>query len=219
MAAQDRQRLREAVVAACRAMNASGINQGMSGNVSVRHGRGCLITPSAVPYETMEPDQVVALSLGGRWRGDRRPSSEWRMHVDIYRERPEAGAVIHAHPTFCTALACLHEPIPPFHYMVAVAGGDDVRCARYATFGTRELSRHMLEALSGRSACLLANHGLICFGDDLDHALWRAVEVEALARQYWHARMLGTPVLLDRAQMDEVHEQFRNYRPAREKGR
>jgi L-fuculose-phosphate aldolase len=103
--------------------------------------------------------------------------------------------------------------------MVAVAGGDDVRCARYATFGTRELSRHMLEALSGRSACLLANHGLICFGDDLDHALWRAVEVEAVARQYWHARMLGTPVLLDRAQMDEVHEQFRNYRPAREKGR
>lgn len=199
-------------------MGRAGINQGTAGNVSVRAGNGCLITPSGVPYEAMTPGQVVRIDAGGRVQGSPRsaaanlaPSSEWRMHADIYARFDAAGAVVHAHPPHATALACHGRGIPAFHYMVAVGGGPDIRCASYATFGTAALSRHMLDALEGRRACLLANHGMICFGADLDAALALAVEVETLARQYLLALTIGEPPRLDEAQMAEVLEKFRHY--------
>ena len=133
------------------------------------------------------------------------------MHRDIYASRPEAGAVLHAHPTFATALSCLRRDIPAFHYMVAVAGGSDIRCADYALFGTQDLSDKMLAALEGRRACLLGTHGMICFHDDLAKVLWLGIEVEALARQYWHAIQIGEPVILDDRQMHEVLERFADY--------
>ncbi len=192
-------------------MNAAGINQGTSGNVSARTARGFLITPSGIAYSQMTPGQIVAMDLDGNAVGPCAPSSEWRMHRDIYRERPEARSVVHTHATFCTALSCLRRGIPAFHYMVAVAGGSDIRCARYATFGTQALSANMTEALAERRACLLANHGMICFGDGLDHALWLAVEVETLARQYWYASQAGRPTLLSEGEMRRVRAQFAGY--------
>lgn len=210
MGLQDKKAPATAIIEVCRAMNASGLNQGTSGNVSVRHGDGFLITPSGVPYDALLPDDIVVMSLEGEAEeGD--PSSEWRMHRDIYRGRTEAGAVLHAHPTFCTALSCLHQDIPPFHYMVAVAGGGDIRCAPYATFGTPELSEGMLGAMKDRRACLLANHGMICFAEHLDETLALGIEVETLARQYWHARQMGEPILLTGAQMEEVTAKFKTY--------
>jgi len=204
-------RLRQALIATARRMNALGINQGTSGNVSARVEGGFLITPSGVAYDEMAPGQVVEMDLDGGHRDGQRPSSEWRMHGDIYRGRPEAGAVVHTHATFCTALACLHREIPAFHYMVAVAGGASIRCADYATFGTQALSDNMLRALEGRRACLLANHGTICFGPDLKKALALAVEVETLARQYWHAGQAGEPILLSEAEINTVLELFKSY--------
>ena len=203
--------LRRKIIAACHEMNALGINQGTSGNVSARVAGDFLITPSGVPYDEMAPEQVVEMDLEGGHRGDFAPSSEWRMHRDIYRGRPEAGAVVHTHATFCTALACLRREIPAFHYMVAVAGGTNIRCAGYATFGTQALSDTMLRALEGRAACLLANHGMICFGPELKKALALAVEVETLARQYWHACQAGDPVLLSDEEMTAVLERFESY--------
>lgn len=211
MARSTHAELRQAIIAACREMTALGINQGTSGNVSARVAGGFLITPSGVAYDEMAAAQVVEMDLEGGHRGDLAPSSEWRMHRDIYRARPEAGAVVHSHATFCTALACLHREIPAFHYMVAVAGGDSIRCAGYATFGTQALSDAMLRALEGRRACLLANHGMICFGADLKAALALAVEVETLARQYWHACQAGEPALLSAAEMKTVLERFKSY--------
>lgn len=210
---RDHVRLRKALVATARSMNGLGINQGASGNVSARAGKGFLITPSALPYDQTGPDDIVFMDMDGTPRDKRKPSSEWRFHRDIYAARPEAGAIVHTHATHATSLACLHKSIPSFHYMVAMAGGDDIRCAPYATYGTQELSDHALEALRGRKACLLANHGMIAFGSDLEGALALAVEVESLARQYWQALQIGKPKLLTRAQMAEVIEKFSDYRP------
>jgi L-fuculose-phosphate aldolase len=203
--------LRQELIATARAMNASGINQGKSGNLSVRDGAGCLITPSALAYEALQPDDIVALDERGEPSGRRVPSSEWSMHWAILKARSEAGAVVHAHPTYATALACHGRGIPAFHYMVAVAGGRDVRCAEYATFGSEQLASSALRALEGRSACLLAHHGLVAFGPELGSALALAIEVETLARQYWHALQLGAPPLLDDAEMERVLEKFRSY--------
>ena len=216
--APDEAALRRAILDACLRMNREGLNQGTSGNVSARVPGGMLVTPSGIPYEETAPDQIVRVAEDGSWEGPWRPSSEWRMHLDIYRARPEAGAVVHVHSTHATALACLRRGIPAFHYMVAAAGGRDLRCARYATFGTQALSEAMLEALEGRRACLLANHGQIAFGPTLGKALWLAGEVEALARQYVAACALGEPAILSDAEMDAVLELFRNYgrQPARE---
>ncbi len=209
---------RRAVIDACLRMERLGINQGTSGNVSVRTPSGCLITPSGVDYQTMTPAQVVHIDFAGNVLGsprgasrEVRPSTEWRMHTDIYGHFDDAGAIVHAHPPHATALACQGRGIPPFHYMVAVAGGTDIRCARYATFGTSELSSHMIEALDGRRACLLANHGIICFHEDLDRALALAAEVETLARQYLLALVIGEPKRLGRKQMAEVVEKFKGY--------
>ncbi len=192
-------------------MNALGINRGTSGNLSVRIAGGLLITPSGVPYDSLRPGKIVAMQIDGSHTGAWEPSSEWRLHRDIYRARENAGAVVHAHPGFATALACLRRGIPAFHYMIAVAGGSDIRCAPYATFGTQALSDGALQALDGRTACLLANHGMVCLGSDLAAALALAVEVEALAAQYWRACQLGAPKLLSKAQMAEVLDRFATY--------
>lgn len=205
------QDLREQLVAVARRMNGSGLNQGTSGNLSARIPGGLLITPSSLAYELMEPTDLVAIDWQGRplREGGRRPSSEWRLHADVLAARPELQAVLHCHPIHGTALACHDKGIPPFHYMTAVAGGDDIRCAPYATFGTEELSRFTVEALVDRKACLLARHGLVTAGDNLDQALGIAVEVETLARMYLQALQLGEPPLLSDRQMQAVHAQFR----------
>ena len=202
---------RQQIIDACLEMNREGINQGTSGNISARCDGGSLITPSGVPYHAMRTDQIVFVDDDGGYYGEWLPSTEWRMHHDIYQARPDAGAIVHAHSTYCTALSCLREGIPPFHYMIGVGGGTDIRCADYATFGTAALSHNMLRALEGRTACLLANHGMICFAPSLATALWLAVEVETLARQYWIARQAGEPVLLDDAEMTRVLARFKTY--------
>lgn len=224
---------RAALVAAARRMNPLGINTGRAGNVSMRWHRGgedgMLVTPSAMAYETMAIDDVVWVALAVpadedpdaeepvRRHGVRRPSSEWRLHRDLYCAREEAGAIVHVHAPFATTLACMPrihvEGIPAFHYMIARAGGDDIRCAPYATFGTRALSIHARKAIEGRRACLLAQHGMVAIGAGPDEALETAVEVESLARIYWQALQAGEPALLDAQAMSEVKKRFARYRP------
>ncbi len=201
---------RQAVINTCLAMNALGINQGMSGNVSVRTEEGFLVTASGVAYDAMTDEHIVEIANDG-WQSDYQPSSEWRMHRDIYRTRAEAGAVVHVHSTYASALSCLREDIPAFHYMIATSGGNTLRCAQYATFGTAELSKNMLAAIEGRRACLLANHGQICFAEDLDSALGLAVEIETLCRQYAIAGQAGEPVILGEGEMGRVLEKFKTY--------
>lgn len=198
------------VIATALAMNAKGINSGMSGNVSIRSGDGMLITPSSVDYELLIESDIVPMAADGTWTAtnDRRPSSEWRFHLDVYAARPDVGAIVHCHPTAATAIASHARGIGPFHYMVGVAGGHDIRCAPYATFGTPELSANVVEALANRRACLMANHGIIAVGADLHQALNIAVEVEVLASQYLAALAIGEPVELTSAQMDEVLEKM-----------
>ena len=207
----DEQALRQEIIATAIAMNARGINRGKSGNVSARTASGFLVTPTALAYESMHPGDVVAMNMDGTAHGARAPSSEWRFHRDIYAARTEAQAVVHVHSPFATTLSCLERGIPAFHYMIAVAGGSDIRCAPYATFGTQELSDHALGALEGRRACLLANHGMIAVGANLADALALAIEVEALAEQYWRALQIGEPRLLYAAEMAVVLEKFRTY--------
>ena len=211
MAKPGHKRLRRAIIDACLEMNRTGINQGTSGNISARVKGGMLITPSGVPYEEMTPAQIVLIDDDGGYYGDFLPSTEWRMHYDIYRSVDAAGAVVHSHAPMCTALSCLRVGIPAFHYMIGVGGGGDIRCADYATFGTEALSANMLKALEDRTACLLANHGMICHAIDLKKAKWLAVEVETLARQYWHARQAGEPVILPDDEMARVLARFRTY--------
>jgi len=188
-----------------------GLNQGASGNVSVRLRDGFLITPSGLPNDTLEPALMVFVDMEGQAGGSLKPSSEWRIHRDLYRARPEVAAVVHAHSPHAVSLSCLRRDIPAFHYMVAAAGGKDIRCAGYATFGTQALSDWVLAALQNRRACLMANHGLVAIGASLDAALALAVEVEELCAQYWRAKLMGEPVLLSDAEMDEVLERFRHY--------
>jgi L-fuculose-phosphate aldolase len=215
MKADEELALREAVIATALAMNAAGINRGKSGNVSARWRDdafdGFLVTPTGVPYDRTTPDLIVAMTLAGEARGNVLPSSEWRFHRDIYAARADVHAIVHTHAPFATTLACMHRGIPPFHYMVAVAGGKDIRCAPYATFGTQELSDHAVAALAGRRACLLANHGMIAIGASLDSALALAIEVESLAEMYWRALQIGEPAPLPDAEMDIVLEKFRTY--------
>lgn len=193
------------------AMNARGINNGTSGNVSVRVEDGMLVTPSGVPYERLQPASIIRMNFEMGWAplGDSpaaslRPSSEWRFHLDIMKSRPEVNAVVHAHPTAATALSAHSRGIEAFHYMVGMAGGHDIRCADYATFGTEQLSANALVALEDRTACLLAHHGILAVGQDLERALALAVEVEVLAAQYLAAMTLGEPPLLSAEQMDDV---------------
>jgi L-fuculose-phosphate aldolase len=211
----DEPSLRAEIIATARAMTIRGLNRGTSGNVSARVAAGFLVTPSGMACETMQADDVVAMSAEGTARGPRAPSSEWRFHRDIYAARADVHAIVHAHSAFATTLACLGTDIPAFHYMIAVAGGTDIRCAPYATFGTQQLSDHALRALEGRKACLLANHGMIAVGANLAGAFGLAVEVEALAEQYWLALQIAKPNVLSDAEMAVVLEKFRTYGQAR----
>jgi L-fuculose-phosphate aldolase len=214
--AKEEHQLRTGIVAACRRMNALGINQGTSGNISARFGERMLITPSGVPYDTMGADDIAALPIEGEygaWDGPLAPSTEWRFHLDITRARPEVGAIVHTHSTYATTLAIARKEIPACHYMIAAAGGTTIRCADYATYGTKELSDNALAALEDRTCCLLANHGMIATGANLDKAMWLAVELETIAKQYYLSLAIGGPVLLPDAEIAHVMEGFKSYGP------
>lgn len=204
--------LRLRVATTARRLSGQGMNPGRSGNLSARVAGGFVITPSGAAYDTLHPDDLVFLDAeGNRGGGQREPSSEWRLHRDIYARIPEAGAVVHTHSPFATTLACLRRGIPSFHYEVAFAGGADIRCAPYATFGTQELSDRALEALEGRRACLLANHGALAWGTSLEDAAGLGEKVEALARLYWQVLQAGEPVLLPADEMKLIVDKFKGY--------
>lgn len=203
--------LRQPLIDTARAMQGLGLNKGTSGNVSVRHDNGFYITPTGLAYASLSPDDIPLMQMDGSHSGLRKPSSEWRFHRDLYAARPEIGAVVHAHSPFAVTLACLRREIPPFHYMIARFGGDTIRCADYALFGTQALSDAALLAMQGRKGCLLANHGLLVAGRNLSEALALAVELEELCEQYWRACQLGEPVLLNNVEMAAVIEKFSGY--------
>jgi L-fuculose-phosphate aldolase len=204
--------LRAAVIAACRGIERCGLTHGTSGNVSLRRDRQhFFVSPTGMAYDALEPDDIPLMNFDGHWFGRRRPSSEWRFHRDILKSRNDAGAIVHTHSRYATALACSGRGIPAFHYMVAVAGGADIRCAPYFTFGTQELSDAAIAALEGRRACLLANHGVIAVGSDLASALALAGEVENLAAQYCTTLAVGQPRVIDDLEMGRVVGRFRTY--------
>ncbi|MDX2024454.1 MAG: class II aldolase/adducin family protein [Deltaproteobacteria bacterium] len=209
--------LRQQIVNVSLDLAPKGLSRGTSGNVSARVPEGYLITPSGVPYEALTPESIVSVGLDETPDEDTfpRPSSEWRFHRDIYRARPDAQAIVHAHPPFSTALACMNQGIPAFHYMVAAAGGNDLRCATYATFGTQELSDSILVALQDRKACLIGNHGIVAMGSNLAAALALTVTVEDLAEQYVRVLQMGKPVLLPDDEMARVLEKFKTYGKAK----
>lgn len=205
--------LRQAIIDKCRWMNAEGLNQGTSGNISARFGDRLLITPSATPYEGMTPEMIASMPLDrdyGSFEGPLNPSSEWRFHLDIMRARPEIGAIVHTHSTYATIVAVTRRAIPACHYMIAAFGGSTIRCAPYARYGTPELSAHAVAALEDRMGCLLGSHGMIALGDTLDKAMWHAVELETLARQYYHALLIGGPVILSDAEIADTAAAMRS---------
>jgi L-fuculose-phosphate aldolase len=201
--------LRQEMVDISRRMNLSGINQGTSGNLSARIENGFLITPTSLPYDRMEAEDIVEMGYDGAYVGRHRPSSEWRFHRDIMKARDDINAILHCHSVYATTLACQYRTIPAFHYMVGVAGGTTIRVAPYATFGTQQLSDNAIEALDGRLACLLGQHGQISLGKNLEAALWLATEVEVLSRLYVQALPLGEPPVLSDEEMARVIEQMR----------
>ncbi|MDY0241380.1 MAG: class II aldolase/adducin family protein [Rhodospirillaceae bacterium] len=202
---------RRAVIETAIRLVREGLNRGSAGNVSLRAPGGFLVTPSGMEPDMMRARDIVFMDMNGISSGARNPSSEWRMHRDIYARRPEIGGIVHCHAPFSVALAVLRRAIPAYHYMVAKAGGRDIRCAGYATYGTQALSDQALAALENRRACLLANHGMLALGTTLDEAFALAVEVEELAEGYWRALQLGAPVLLADDEMDRVLEKFAHY--------
>jgi len=206
---------RQNIVDACREMNANGLNHGTSGNISIRHGDRMLISPSAMPYDRMTADSIASMDLStemtGQFDGPHKPSTEWRFHWLLMKTRADVSCVVHAHPTYCTTLAILRKPIPACHYMIAAFGGMDVRCAGYATFGTPELADLAVEALQDRTACLLANHGMVAVGQGIEQTMWRAVELETIARQYYLSLQAGTPVILTPEDMAETFDMFAGY--------
>jgi L-fuculose-phosphate aldolase len=205
------QNLLEGLLTISQQLRVLGLNKGTSGNCSVRSSEGFLITPSGLPVEEMSAASMVKMQFDGTFEKGKKPSSEWRFHRDILQNRAEVNAIIHTHSIFATTLACLHKDIPPFHYMIAVVGGDTIRCAPYALFGSQALSDHALTALIDRKACLLANHGMIALGKDLNDAFAVAVEVENLCEQYWRALQLAEPYILSETEMLEVFQQFKGY--------
>ncbi|GAB6052778.1 class II aldolase/adducin family protein [Magnetospira thiophila] len=202
----------ETVIHTALEMNRQGLNRGSAGNVSLRFEDGFLVTPSGLPYAALTPPDVVWVGLNGDWdTSGRKPSSEWLFHRDIYGARPEIGAIVHTHASYCSTLAVLERDIPPFHYMVAAAGGDSIRCASYATTGSQALAEAAVTALEGRFACLLAHHGMIACGPDAARALDLAAEVEDLARVYVQALSIAEPPLLDADEMQRMLDIFKTY--------
>ena len=207
--------LRAAIVAQCRAMNATGLNQGTAGTISARIGDAMLITPSAIPYDMMRPAMLARMPLDGdeygAWSGPHTPSTEWRFHLDIMRARPDVGAIVHCHAVNATALSMLRKPIPAAHYMIAAFGGPTVRCTGYAPYGTKELSELAVAGLEARNGVLLGNHGMIAVGETLTQAMWRATELETLARMYILALTIGEPVILADDEIMRTVERFKTY--------
>jgi len=213
--------LRRHIIELCLQMNASGLNQGTSGNISARFEGRMLITPSGIPYRDLRPEHIASLSLAAReleWDGPCKPSSEWHFHRSILNDKPEANGIVHTHSMFATIVSMARQGIPACHYMIAAFGGNSVECARYETFGTPELSAAIRTAMIGRNACLLANHGMVATGPDLDRAMGSAIELETLAKQYWHAKMAGGMVVLADEEMDIVVERFKGYGQKRADG-
>ena len=204
--------VKQEIIDTVRMYSANGLGVGTSGNLSARTEKGFLITPTGVSYDALEPELLVELNEAGEVvSGDLKPSSEWRFHRDIYLDRKEAGSIVHVHSPFATAIACTRQSIPAFHYIIAIAGGDSIRCAEYATFGTEALSLHAVKALKNRKACLLANHGMIALDKDISSAFKMALEVEELAKQYFYSLQIGEPVILDKKEMQINLEKFRTY--------
>jgi L-fuculose-phosphate aldolase len=206
--------IRRSIIESCRAMNASGLNQGTSGNISVRYGESMLISPSSIPYDEVTADMIASMPITGErgvYDGPKVPSVEWPFHLDIMRSRPDVNAVVHTHAPFSTILAIARKPIPACHYMIAAFGGNDVRVADYARYGTQDLSDSVLRALEGRTACLMANHGMLACGDSLKKAMWRAVELETIAKQYYHSLLIGGPALLPDEEIAGVVSAFSGY--------
>ncbi len=206
--------LRSEIISKSLWMNASGLNQGTSGNISARYADRMLITPSGIPYDSLEPESISSMPLDGEygtWEGPFKPSSEWRFHLDIMRARPEVNAVVHTHSIYATTLAMARRDVPAAHYMVAIFGGDSVRCSEYATYGTKELSDYALQALAGRNACLLANHGMLVTGPSLEKAMWLAQELETLCRQYYQALLIGGPVILSDENITDTMKTISSY--------
>lgn len=206
--------IRKKIIALCLQMNNTGLNQGTSGNISARFKEHMLITPSGIPYEDLVPSDIAKMKIDSdefSWTGPSKPSSEWHFHRSILQTKPELNAIVHTHSMFATILSIARENIPACHYMIAAFGGNTVKCAKYATFGTPKLSASILAAMKNRSACLLANHGMIAGGTDLDNAMWAAVELETLSKQYYHAKLAGGMVVLPASEMAIVGERFKNY--------
>jgi len=203
--------LREEIVRACLRMVELGINQGTSGNVSVRIGDLFLVTPSGIPYEEMTPEQIAVMDVNGNYAGPCKPTTEWRIHREVMRARPAAGVVIHSHSMYSTTVACLRRDIPALHYYVAVGGGPTIRCAGYATYGTQQLADNVLAALIDRDACLLANHGLLVIGSTLGETLRRTFDIEMLARQYVYALQIGEPCILPDDEIERVRLKMCSY--------
>ena len=210
----DELQVRRSIISQCLFMNSSGLNQGNAGNISVRFGERMLITPTSIPYEEMEPEMIASMPIEGEYGaydGPKKPSSEWRFHLDIMKAKPKVASIVHTHAPYSTILAIARKPIPACHYMIAAFGGDDVKVANYARYGTKALSEHVLEALEGRNACLMANHGMLVAGSSLKKAMWRAVELETIAKQYYHTLLIGGPVILSSEQIAETLESFSTY--------
>jgi L-fuculose-phosphate aldolase len=213
---KDEADLRRGVVAACRSLSELGLNRGTSGNVSVRHGKNMLISPTGIPYDELKSADVARMSLDSTdyvWEGKLTPSSEWRFHHDILNARPDMQAVVHTHSTYATVLAIAGREIPAVHYMIAAAGGPSIKVGRYATYGTKDLSDNALRALEGRNCCLLANHGMIAVGPNLKRAVWLAMQVETLAQQYYLSLQIGGPNLLSDDEIERVRQKFASYGP------
>jgi len=205
--------IRQEIIQTCLKMESLGINQGTSGNISHRFKDGILITPSGVSYDMLKPKDIVFVPFSSKkdYIGEYPPSSELDFHFDILKAKPEINCVLHNHSTYASSMAICRMDIPPHHYMVAVGGGKKIPCAKYATFGTEELSQNIIKALDGFKACLLANHGVVTTGKSLKKALWLAVEVENLAKQYIMAKQIGEPVILSDKEMDKILEKFKSY--------
>lgn len=204
---------RQAIIDACIESNRNGLNQGTSGNISVRTTEGVVITPSSRPYDTMKPEDLALMPFDGSYGaydGPYRPSTEWRFHYDIYAAKPDVGAIVHVHSTYATVLSMLRKEIPACHYMIAAFGGPNIRCADYAIFGSKELSDHVMKALEGRVGCLMGTHGMIACGANLDKAMWLAVELETLAKQYYLALQLGEPIILPDDEIERVRLRMQN---------
>jgi L-fuculose-phosphate aldolase len=212
----ERDEKREAIVAAARELDRLGLNHGSAGNLSMRDGDAALVTPSGVPGRELQSEMIARMPLAdpsGAYEGPLPPSSEWRFHLDIYLARPDVGAVAHMHSTYATVIATLRRSIPAVHYMIAAFGGPSVPCVGYASYGTSELSKLVVEGLTDRDAVLLANHGAIVVGADMRKALWRAVELEALAQTYYLASLAGAPVILPDDEIRRTVERFKTYGP------